>query len=601
MSVESLKKNFQRAVDGNEFWRKQARRCYDYRIGRQWDVSARKELEKQGRPALTINRVRPFMNLLTGFYMLNKSEPDFLPRTVGDDDVARIAKAVTKWVYDKAKYDNAKHNVFSDKVTGGKGIYYVATKVNYETLEEEIVIERRSPFSVYVDPECLNVDLSDAGYICIAKWVDRDELKRVYPEFKDEIDQIASEYAEEEDIERRDLWYHAENKKLRLVEYFEREYVMQKVYDLHGTLVREAEIEQALLDHYNATGMFMVKEELRSERLPKCKIMQTVFVGSLVLEEKRPTRWQHGKYPIVMDYAYYTGEPDTEEWDEPHGVCYDLIDLQDEKNKIRSQVVHLINTTSNKGLKHWGLSDEDERKLKNFGSTPGVTIKVPPEGMLEPFQNPGFPTELFNVEQTTEADMRGVTGINEEMLGMDVPANSSGRAIELRQRQAVTQIAVLFEGSKQAERRILDILWGNKYAIGLIPQYMNEEKMIRIIDDNGNSGFVQAGPTGQKIIVDAQGMPIVDLTKFDFDIVMGDSPNSPTQRAADFMKILEAQKFGVPIPPELFVQYLDVPNKQQIMQRMIQMQEQAAMAQNQNAQQNQSAPVQDLTAGQPMA
>ena len=82
---------------------------------------------------------------------------------------------------------------------------------------------------------------------------------------------------------------------------------------------------------------------------------------------------------------------------------------------------------------------------------------------------------------------------------------------------------------------------------------------------------------------------------------MGDSPNSPTQRAADFMKILEAQKFGVPIPPELFVQYLDVPNKQQIMQRMIQMQEQAAAAQNQNAQQNQSAPVQDLTAGQPMA
>ena len=140
MSVESLKKNFQRAVDGNEFWRKQARRCYDYRIGRQWDVSARKELEKQGRPALTINRVRPFMNLLAGFYMLNKSEPDFLPRTVGDDDVARIAKAVTKWVYDKVKYDNAKHNVFSDKVTGGKGIYYVATKVNYETLEEEIVI-----------------------------------------------------------------------------------------------------------------------------------------------------------------------------------------------------------------------------------------------------------------------------------------------------------------------------------------------------------------------------------------------------------------------------------------------------------------------------
>jgi hypothetical protein len=598
MSVEQKQKDFQRAVDAHEFWRKQARKCYDYRIGRQWNKDAQDVMEKQGRPALTINRVRPFMNLLTGFYTYNKTEPDFLPRTIGDDDVCRIAKAVTKWVYDKAKYEKNKVQVFSDKVTGGKGVYYVATKVNYDSLEEDIVIDRISPFSVYLDPECLNPDLSDARYVCVAKWVDKEELMRVYPEFKDEIDVIVASYMDEKDVERRDVWYHSENKKLRLVEHYEREYSMQTVYDLQGTLVREEDLPAALMQYYQQTGMVMTPQELRKERLPKCKIKQTVFVSSLELESG-DYRYTHGKFPIVMDYAYYTGEPDSKDWSEPHGVCFDLIDLQDEKNKIRSQVVHLINTTSNKGLKHWGLSEEDKRKLKNFGSTPGVTIEVPPEGLLEPFQNPGFPTELFQIEQQTEADMRGVTGINEEMLGMDVPANSSGRAIELRQRQAVTQIAVLFEGSKQAEHRVLDILWGDKWNPGLIPQFMNEGKMIRIVDDNGNTGFVQLSQTGEKAMLDANGMPIFDLSKFEFDVVMGDSPSSPTQRAADFMKILEAQKFGVPIPPELFVEYLDIPNKQMVKQRMMEMQQQAAMAQQQNGRQNQGMQTADLTAGVP--
>lgn len=600
MSVDSLKKDFERAVDGQEWWRKQARKCYDYRIGRQWEKGSRDTLEKQGRPVLTVNRIRPFMNLLTGYYTYNKTEPDFLPRTIGDDDLARVAKAVTKWVYDRTNYDKHKVEVFADKITGGKGVFYVGTKVNYETLEEEILIERRSPFSVYLDPECLNPDLSDANYLCAAKWVDKGELKRVYPEFKDEIDVLASAYAEEEDVERRDLWYHAENKKLRLVEHYQKDYVMQTVYDFNGELVRDVDLPPKLIEYYNTTGIVITPKELRKERLPKCVIKQTVFVGNLELESM-DLKYTHGKFPYVMDYAYFTGEPDVEQWDEPHGVCYDLIDLQEEKNKVRSQIVHLINTTSNKGLKHWGLSDEDKRKLKNFGSTPGVTIEVPPEGMLEPFQNPGFPTELFNVEQQTETDMRGVTGINEEMLGIDVSANASGRAIELRQRQAVTQIGVLFEGSKQAERRILDLLWGNKFAPGLIPQFMNEDKMIRILDDEGNSGFVQLSQTGEKRMIGANGTPVFDLSRFEFDVVIGDSPNSPTQRAADYMKVLEAVKFGIQLPGEVILNYMDLPSdvKNKAREYMAQMQQLQAQQMQANAQQNKSAPVSDMTAGLP--
>jgi hypothetical protein len=197
--------------------------------------------------------------------------------------------------------------------------------------------------------------------------------------------------------------------------------------------------------------------------------------------------------------------------------------------------------------------------------------------------------------------MRSVTGINEEMLGTDVPANSSGRAIELRQKQAVTQIAVLFDGSKQAEERIVRLLWGDQYNPGLIPQYMNEEKIIRIMSDDGQPQFAQIAPTGQKVMPNAMdGSPVYDLSRFEFDVVMGDSPNSPTQRASDFMKLLEAQKFGIPIPPELIIDYIDIPNKPQVKEQMRQMAAQAAQMAQQNGQQNKSAPVADMTAGQPV-
>ena len=600
-SLGEYKRQFQRAVDGRDDWREQARRCYRYYMGKQWDASDVEKLKEQGRPALTVNMVRPFINLLSGFYSFNATEPDFLPRTIGDDDLCRIAKAVTKWVYDGTNYQRHKVRIFTDKCIGGEGVYKVHTKVNYESLAEDIVIERVSPFSLYVDPECVNPDLSDANYLDFASWVDKEELKRVYPEFKDEIDAMVTEFAEEEKGKENSTstWWDSENKKVRLVEHWYKEHSMQTVYDVMGILVKDKDIDEMLFNHYQQTGMIMTKEELRKERLPKCQMRQALFCGGILLEDM-DSPYTHNKFPFVLDFAYYTGENDVEGWDEPHGVVYDMLDLQLEKNKVRSQAVHLINTTSNKGYKHWGLSDEDKRKLNNFGSTPGVTIEVPPEGLLEPFQNPGFPSEILQMDAQNGADMRSVTGINEEMLGTDVPANASGRAIELRQKQAATQIAVLFDGSKQAEQRIVkDLLWGDQYSPGLIPQFMNEEKVIRIMSDDGQAQFVGIAPTGQKAGMTEQG-PVYDLSRFEFDVVMGESPNSPTQRAADFMKLLDAQKFGVPIPPELFLDYVDIPNKPMVKQKMAQMAEMAVQAAAANGKNNMSMQTADATAGQPV-
>jgi hypothetical protein len=572
---------FQRACDGWDNWRKQAKQCYEFKQGKQWDEDVKKKLEGEGRPVLTINQVRPFLNLLGGFYSLNKTEPDFLPRTLGDDEVCDVGKAVTKWIYDQTNYNKHKNDVFDDKCTGGKGVYYVGYRVKPNQLDGEIFIERRSPFSIYIDPECLNPDLSDCNYIDIASWVHKEELKRVYPEFADDIDIMVTEFddAEKKGVENTN-YYDKNSKKLRVIEHWHKEHYMQTVYSVNGKLVREESAGETL-----ATIDPMTMPEIKKAKLPAYKMKVAVFCGGIVLEEN-DSQYKHNKFPIVLDYAYWTGENDTEEYNEPHGVVYDMLDLQREKNKTRSQIMHLINTTSNKGWQHWGLSDKDKKKLKTYGATPGVDIEVPPDGRLEPLQNPGFPNEIVAMDQQNSQDMKNVTGINEQMLGTDNGLGMSGKAYELRQRQSVTQIAVLFDGSKEAEKRILDLLWGCEYEPGLIPQYLTEETVIRVISD-GKPNFVQIAPTGQAMqpMTDEMGQQIVDpntgkvakvydLSKFRFDIVISDSPISPTQRAADFLKLIEAQKSGIPIPPDMILEYLDIPNKNELKERMSQAQPQ---------------------------
>lgn len=125
------------------------------------------------------------------------------------------------------------------------------------------------------------------------------------------------------------------------------------------------------------------------------------------------------------------------------------------------------------------------------------------------------------------------------------------------------------------------MLWGEKNAPGLIPQFYNQEKAMRILGDDGQKEFIQIqpgmnqpmqeqtmlDPMGQPVL-DAEGNPVkkvlYDLSAFDFDVVISTSQASATARRANLYQLLEAKKSGVDIPIDIILDFMDFPEKEAV-------------------------------------
>lgn len=106
--LSEARNNVKRALQLTSEWRKSAKEDYDFMRGKQWTDADLKVMKQKSRPVITINRIRPVINLLSGYAAQNETEPDFLPRSEEDDRVARVAKGITKYTFDKTNYQSVK-------------------------------------------------------------------------------------------------------------------------------------------------------------------------------------------------------------------------------------------------------------------------------------------------------------------------------------------------------------------------------------------------------------------------------------------------------------------------------------------------------------
>ena len=66
-SLAQCRKWFQAAVDGGKRWREEAREDFEFTAGKQWTDEEIKAFREDGRPAITINRILPLLNILSGY------------------------------------------------------------------------------------------------------------------------------------------------------------------------------------------------------------------------------------------------------------------------------------------------------------------------------------------------------------------------------------------------------------------------------------------------------------------------------------------------------------------------------------------------------
>lgn len=564
--IGRFRRLFREAVDAAEPWQTEAQEDYNFVAGKQWTRGEIEDFEKQKRPAITINRIKPLINILSGYQRLNRYDIDFLPRTGDDIEVCEVRKGMTKYILDRCDYDSQESQAFLDAAIGGIGWLDVGYEFDEDAMDGEAYVRREDPFGVYVDPEAHKTDFSDAKHIFRAKWVDKDELAAVYPEHKDEIE---AQYAVYDKIETQEgrkadpLWYRRDLGKVRMVECW---YKARRPVTMYRMSDGSAIPQQDMRADYFMQGMVESWQTVSRLQVRCC-----VFVDTILLEDVE-SPYRHGDFPLVPIICYSFGTGDI-----PAGIVRDLKDPQREINRRRIQELHILNNSGDGGgfAEEDAMSEEQWHSFEENGATPGYFQKVKPGalgmGKILQKQMTSPPAAVIQAEAQATQDLTAISGINEGLMGTNIPSASSGRAIELKQKQAITHIAPMFDQLRKAKKKVAFLLWGRRGKPGVVPQFYTEDKVYRIEGANGqqfvhvNQQVVQQDPMGYAIV-----STLNDLSQGEFDIVVSDTQASTTQRQAQMWSLVDAvSKLSVPgdLVFDIILDLSDLPNKEDIKQR----------------------------------
>jgi hypothetical protein len=145
------------------------------------------------------------------------------------------------------------------------------------------------------------------------------------------------------------------------------------------------------------------------------------------------------------------------------------------------------------------------------------------------------------------------------MLAMD-DKTISGKAIALRQQQGVIILKRLFDNFSWTQeivgRFILSQL-GTIYSIETAARTLGED-------------FIMKNNVTPEVLESV----LKETEEGEFDIEIGEGQDSPTERYAIFMQLSELAGQGMAIPPNILLEYADIPDSSK--REIIAMQQQAA-------------------------
>jgi hypothetical protein len=375
---------------------------------------------------------------------------------------------------------------------------------------------------------------------------------------KDEKDEADSELEQDEKFTLKEYW-----RKKWVERYFviDVETGEPKKFDTKGEAEQFASSQGA--------GMKVI-----TRTIPEMWVAAMVC-GIIIQDIISPFEPNYSGFPFFRFIADWAPSASTETL-RTQGITRALKDPQREKNKAKSQYLHILNTQANSG---WvgddnALSEEGKKKLEELGSKPGITIWKKPGTELREIQPKGPNIGHLQREQAADEEFKQVSAINPDLMGMQ-EGTASGKAIGLRIRQAVMALVRIFYNYRYTK----EIL--GKFILQIIPVIFDSKKAMKVV---GPEWMLKAAdpmkyPGGLSEGHIQAFLQMISDNKYDIYITEADQ--NATLRYETFTQLVELLKAGMPIPPDLVIDYLDIPNAEEVKQKILQQIQQQQMMQQQ--------------------
>lgn len=513
------------------------------RLGEQWPGSVKRDRETTGRPCMTFNKMPAFIRQVVNDARQNKPSINILP--VGKDsdkETAEILEGLIRNIEVQSCADVAYDTAIENSVTAGWG--YITVKLDYthdDAFDLDICIDAvPNPLVVYGDFTTQRSDSSDWNQSLVESWVDKSDFKKKYP--KAEVVDWDSDFRAYQD------W--VTDTQVMVADYWEREEEECTIYLLsNGTVVDDDYMQE----HGEELLMYgiTVQQQRPSKRYDVTKY--TITAGELLERQEWP-----GQYiPVIPVYG-----DEINENGKRHllSLISSAKDAQQSYNYWRTSAIEKVALdTKAPWIGMRGSFDSDPNwNTANTVNHPYLEYDGP-----TPPQRPGVsgvPAADIQMALQASDDMKAIIGIYDASLGAR-GNETSGKAIMARQREGDTSTFHFIDNMNRAIRHV------GKIVVDLIPKVYNQERIVRIIAEDGTPDQVQIN---KQMLID--GIPkIYDLTTGKYDVVVKSGPSFTSRReesAQQMMQMIQSFPQSAQYIGDLVAKNLDWPGSDEIAKRL---------------------------------
>lgn len=525
--------------------RKRSEKTRDYYDGIQLTDEEISVLKERGQPPLILNHVKRKVNFLLGHEQERRTDPKAYPRNVPqDEEGAQAATDALRYVQEDQDLPEHCSDVFEYMMLEGYG----GVEVLYNADKGCVDIKGWAWDRLIYDPYSSKHDFSDAMYLGGVTWMDQSRALAKYKDKEEVINgTVASAQRERESgtsetLADKPRWVNfTKRPRLRVVQ----------LYWLDG--------DKWMFAHFCRGGFLLGPMEV------------------LLKDEDGAS-----ECPMVLQAAYVNRQ------NQRYGEAYELLDRNDEINKRRSKALHLMSVRQVKADE--GAVDDVESAKRELARPDGWIEKTP--GLeLEVLDTGNMLQGQFELLQLSMIEMEGA-GPNAALMGKQ-GKDASGRAILASQQGGLTELARVMGRYKHFKTRVYRQIWNR------IKQFWNEEKWVRVTDNENNIKFIGfnrkmtvaevildearrkgAGPEDLEMLQQAMmemdpegaqqltGKLANNIAEMDMDIIIDDAPDTIVIQQEQFGEIVDLVRAGVPFDPEDLVEMSQLRNKDKVLKKM---------------------------------
>lgn len=528
-------------------WRDESVEDYQYYAGDQDSPEVLEALEEQDRPATVFNEIKTRVDTLIGLAGQHKYSHKMNP--VGPEDAA-LAELASNAIYHyrrKLKLADKELSCFEHTVKSGRSMLWFYVDMQ-NPFKPKITPKRIPGDQFVVDPNSTELDMSDATFVAIDVWVEKEQLEVAAPDIDIESIQLGAR-------EHGKLSYYNEIDNLyRIVECWYK--VWKRVYwfknpltgNLEWLLPKEfKEFERSLFDGLELPDgtVFKLEDPLVYKESTKQIMKYVIFAGNDYIIEHGTDPYPNLEgFPGALYGAYK--DDDNNSW---FGAIRMAKDPQFGFNTMRRQLQHLLQTLPKGMLIHevgtvLNIDDYEENSAK-----PNFHLEVA-KGQFDKVKFEQQPT-ISSIYQTFGLDIQNsikdAIGVPDNLMGITA-SREPGVTLEKKQLYAFAVLYILFGNYARSRLRGTEILFK------LMQQYVTEAEIIRI-----------EGPTGEQLVeinsqMNPQSEGFNDISAGEFDLELGETIESSTMRQATAQILVDyAHNNPNSVPPDVLLEYTELP------------------------------------------